>query len=81
MKDGLKSGVCPRCDGTEIYSTERDIHKIVPHEFRDGIGNFGSCPSPIVDNFVCGNCGYAEFYVRPLGLETVKKNWDRRETK
>ena len=77
MTDGLKSGACPKCDGTEIYSTEREIHKIVPHDFGNNINILNRRPSPTIDNFVCGNCGYVEFYVRPLGLETVKKNWDR----
>ncbi len=78
MVNSLKSGVCPKCGGTEVYFTERSGHKIVPHDFREDMGSLmGRRPSPIVDNFVCGICGYVEFFVRPREIETVKKNWDR----
>jgi ribosomal protein S27AE len=80
MADSLKSGVCPKCDGNEVYFTENEYDKVLPHEFGKSL-MIGGRPSPVVDNFVCGNCGYIEFFVRPRYLAVVKKNWDRMERK
>lgn len=79
MESSLKSGVCPKCDGFEVYYAEGGTHKILPHKFG-GHFDADSRPAPVVDNFVCGSCGYTEFYVRPNYLETVRKNWSRKET-
>ena len=81
MEKGLKSGVCPQCGHAEIYYTERDNHKIIPQEFENWPAMaFSSATDRLnLDNLVCGNCGYVEFYVRPRSLEKVKKTWDRRQ--
>ncbi len=80
MEKGLKSGVCPKCEHTEIYYTESDTYKILPQEFGSSLLAFSnSSDRPNLDNLVCGNCGYVEFYVRPKGLEKVKKTWFRRQ--
>ena len=76
VESGLKDGVCPKCHQTEIYYTEADFHKILPQNF---IGYGGLGERPIVDNFVCGTCGYTEFYIRPSGLKMVKNQWSRRQ--
>ena len=77
MENSLKNGTCPKCNHQEIYSIEAEIHKILPHTFGHSM-SWENRPSPVVDNFICGHCGYAEFFVRPTSLETVKKNWDRK---
>jgi ribosomal protein S27AE len=76
LEINLKDGTCPKCNQHVVYHTENDTHKILPHTFG-GLLNLDSRPAPVVDNFVCGNCGYVEFYVRPKGLEIVKNNWER----
>ena len=78
MESSLKSGICPKCNAQDVYSTEDDRRKIVPHKFMYST-SWENRPSPVVDNFVCGNCGYAEFYVGLEGLETVKKTWERKQ--
>lgn len=82
MPTGLNDGICPKCNATEIYTTDNDTYKIVPHKFGS-VGSFAEfidrvagLPSPVVDNYVCGNCGYAELYVRPSSIEKVKKSWN-----
>lgn len=78
MEKGLKSGVCPKCEHAEIYYTEDDNYKIVPHTFSGRLTVLpGSLDRPVVHNLVCGNCGYAEFYVRTRDMEMVKKTWNR----
>jgi predicted nucleic-acid-binding Zn-ribbon protein len=80
LESSLKSGACPKCSGQEVYIADRETDKVLPSDFR---GVFGLGPTqgarPDTDNFVCGNCGYTEFYVRPADLGMVKKNWVRKE--
>jgi predicted nucleic-acid-binding Zn-ribbon protein len=78
LESSLKSGVCPKCNAQEVYSTENDRRKIVPHKFMYST-SWENRLSPVVDNYVCGNCGYAEFYVRPNELKTVKETWERKQ--
>lgn len=80
MEGSLKSGICPKCGGQEVYSPDRESDKILPSDFR-GFNGHGPTQGkrPDTDNFVCGNCGYAEFYVRPRELGMVKKYWVRKE--
>jgi ribosomal protein S27AE len=78
LESNLKSGVCPKCSAQDVYSTENDRRKIVPHKFKDDM-SWENRLSPEVDNYVCGNCGYVEFYVRPKGLATVKETWERKQ--
>ena len=81
MEKGLKSGVCPKCEHAEVYFTERDSYKILRQQFDNWpVMGFNSPMDGLnLDNLVCGNCGYAEFYVRPRSLEKLKKTWDRRQ--
>lgn len=74
METTLKSGVCPKCNSEEVYGEIRDYSKILPSSFGFGAGG----TRPNVENYVCGNCGYVEFYVRAEDLERVKRNWIRR---
>lgn len=75
MEDSLKSGICSKCNHEEVYSTGADFYKILPHKFT-GIGGYGG-KRPAVTNYVCGNCGYAAFYVLTDDLGMVKKDWRR----
>jgi len=81
LEGSLKSGVCPKCGKQEVYWADRETDKVLPSDFR---GQFGFGPTqgarPDTDNFVCGNCGYTEIYVRPKDLALVKNFWIRKET-
>jgi len=75
LENGLKSGVCPKCNQGEIYSTSIDSQKILPDNLSRLLG-WGNRPA--VDNLVCGTCGYAEFYVAQDALDNLKKDWVRK---
>lgn len=75
MEQGLKNGVCPKCNQGEIYSTSNDSQKILPDNLSRLLG-WGNRPA--VDNLVCGNCGYTEFYVTQDNLDKIKKYWVRK---
>ncbi len=68
------NGVCPKCNQSDIYTTSIDSQKILPDNLSWG-------KRPPVDNLVCGNCGYIEFYIAPDALDGVKKTWIRKSTK
>jgi len=74
MEGSLRNGVCPKCNGEEVYWANSEPLKILPSNF--GLGAW-SGRQPTVDNYACGNCGYTEFYVIGDHLEKVKKEWRR----
>lgn len=80
MEGSLKSGVCPKCGNQEVYWADRETDKVLPSDFR-GFYGFGPTQGarPDTDNFMCGNCGYTEFYVRTTELAVIKKHWARKE--
>ena len=68
-----KTGVCPKCGGTDIVK--------VPG-MASGSGRFCCNEVPLgildaapVDRFVCCTCGYSEEWLREEDLEKVKKYW------
>ena len=72
----MKTGVCPKCQSTEIYSgTEIPLKK----------GPFGSNAIPVsmtsiaaLDNYVCTDCGYVESYVGAHEkLKEISRKWKR----
>ncbi len=73
MENSLKGGVCPKCRHKEVYRATIEEDKVLPHVFY----TFAPQSRPMLDNYVCGNCGYTEFYVTAGEIEKVKKNWLR----
>jgi len=71
----LKTGICPKCSSTEIFSGAGIALKKGP---------FGSNAIPIgltsiaaLDNYVCTSCGYVESYVGDPGkLTEITQKWD-----
>lgn len=70
----MKTGVCPKCQSTEIYSgADIPLKK----------GPFGSNAIPVsmtsiaaLDNYVCTDCGYVESYVgESEKLEEIRRKW------
>lgn len=56
---GLADGTCPRCDGTVISREEGVI---------GGPSGLWSIKSTEVITFVCGKCGFMEFYYKGKSL-------------
>jgi len=73
--DQLKTGICPKCTSTKVFSGADIILKKGP---------FGSNAIPIgltsiaaLDNYVCISCGYVESYISDLGkLTEISQKWD-----
>ena len=72
----VKTGVCPKCQSTEIYSgSDIPLKK----------GPFGSNAIPVsmtsmaaLDNYVCVDCGYVESYVgEGEKLQEIQRKWVR----
>ena len=72
----MKSGVCPKCQSTEVFSgTDIPLKK----------GPFGSNAIPVsmtsiaaLDNYVCIDCGYVESYIGESDkLKEIHRKWAR----
>ena len=71
----MKTGFCPKCTSTEVFSGAGIALKKGP---------FGSNAIPIgltsiaaLDNYVCTSCGYVESYISDLGkLNTISRKLD-----
>ena len=76
----MKTGVCPKCSSTEVFSGAGIALKKGP---------FGSNAIPIrltsiaaLDNYVCTSCGYVESYIGDRGkLTEISQKWDNAEPK
>jgi hypothetical protein len=74
--DQLKTGICPKCTSTEVFSGADIMLKKGP---------FGSNSVPIgltsiaaLDNYVCTGCGYVESYIGDPGkLTYISRKWDK----
>ena len=72
----MKTGVCPKCNSTAVYSgVDIPLKK----------GPFGSNAIPLsmtsiaaLDNYVCADCGYVESYIgESEKLKEVQSKWLR----
>ena len=76
----MKDGICSKCGSNEVYFNPKtgelmNQYGVNTIPIKGGI--FGAS-SAVLDNYVCGRCGYVESYIldnRKL-LEIVK-NWTR----
>jgi ribosomal protein S27AE len=74
MQKNLKSGICPQCGSNEIYFADNAVVQILPTTYQ-------ALDKPKVDNYACGDCGYAEFYITSDTLDVVKTRWHRISSK
>lgn len=71
----MKSGVCPRCECTEVYRSPGNLAAQEAIVLKGGILSKGATP----DKYLCAACGYLEYYL-PLtsgNLEMIRENWER----
>ena len=70
----MKSGVCPKCASREVYHR---IGSRFPNEMINLNDKFIT-KSVAPDKYVCGRCGYLEFYV-PINedFQIVRDEWER----
>ena len=62
---------CTECGSSEIYSTEVQSGGGNAPYLLPGTGIFIPAKFKI---YVCGNCGFVKWFVRPEDLEKVKKS-------
>ncbi len=69
----MKSGKCPKCGSTDIYSNKNRSIK-AGHRLLD----FSGLKNIMSETFVCGNCGFVEDYVNDDNhLEKIKSKWTK----
>lgn len=87
----MRDSICPKCGCKEILSDVRILdraHLNTPNDFSAAVYENphalifrGGATSPI-SAYVCGECGYTEFYVaRPQELLKVTKAKQTKKTK
>ena len=81
----MKSGVCPKCGGEEIYgaanglaigaATNASLHAHIDPGFR---GIRGQQRTDGLFEYVCAGCGYVELYLLdPAAIDFARANWVR----
>ena len=68
----MKSGKCPKCGSTDIYSN-KDKFKKGYHSIID----FAALKNIMSETFICGNCGFVEDYTMKKYLEKIKSKWTK----
>jgi len=70
----MKNGICPRCQGKEIFDG-------IGVSYKSGMHQSNTIPVSLfrmatLNNFVCGQCGYVESYIaKEKDLASIKKKW------
>jgi ribosomal protein S27AE len=70
----MKNGICPNCQGKEIYSGSQ-------LKWKTGMHESNTIPISLMrmaalDNYVCGRCGYVQSFVsKEKDLAAIKKKW------
>ncbi len=70
----MKKGVCPKCQSKEVYSG-------ASVKSKSGLHHSNTIPvttfrEAVLDNYVCGQCGYVESYIaKEKDLAAIKKRW------
>ena len=75
----MKSGICPKCGSSKVFSA---------HKLPLKGGPFGSNSIPVsltrlaaLDNYVCTECGLVESYIADADiLRAVANKWERVNT-
>jgi predicted nucleic-acid-binding Zn-ribbon protein len=70
----MKKGMCPRCQSKEVYSGASISGKSGLHQ--NNTIPITSFTTAVLDNFVCGQCGYVESYIaKEKDLARIKRKW------
>ena len=64
---------CSECGSSEIYVTETNSGGVYGPILLPGTGTF-LWQMAKFRLFVCGNCGFVKFFVKPVDIEKVKKS-------
>ncbi|MDQ5826760.1 MAG: hypothetical protein M3441_21475 [Chloroflexota bacterium] len=80
----MKDGICVKCGSDEVYfdPVAGDLVRIANTDAALNVipvkrGFFGSSVA-VLDNYVCGRCGYVESYILDnRKLQQIVENWTR----
>jgi ribosomal protein S27AE len=67
--------VCPECGGTEIFMKAVDASSGHGPDLLPGIGGI-FFDRKYFELFICGNCGYIQFFVPQKFLDHVKESYE-----
>ncbi len=68
----MRTGICPKCGSDEVYLKARNGGTQGVNVLRASRWKYVR-----MDNYVCGACGYIEFYLSdPSGLQRIKETWE-----
>lgn len=69
----MKSGKCPRCNGTDVY---HKINGVISGDKKIYVRISMLSPATDKETFVCSSCGYYENYIIDKSiLNKVKEKW------
>ncbi len=72
----MKTGTCPKCASTEVFSGAGVVLKKGP--FGSNAIPIGLTSMAALDNYVCAGCGYVESYISDPGkLTEIAGKWDK----
>lgn len=70
----MKNGICPKCDGREVYRQPGNHHAPETISLTGGVVNQGAAPA----KYVCATCGFLEYYLpEQKHIQVVRENWER----
>lgn len=70
----MKNGLCPRCNGTDVYcqKNSRSVNEMIT--LKDAF--IGQSISP--DKYICAACGLIEYYLpTEKDCQFVRDNWEK----
>lgn len=74
----MKTGKCPKCNATTVYTRTRGIHYGGHGPFVDISSEWGSRAVKEVDVYICISCGYFENYLLDPGrLQAIARDWEK----
>ena len=72
----MKSGTCPKCSSTEIYTKRNGIQSDIAFRFA-----YLALRAPYLDAYICMSCGYFEQYIADVAElhDDIKQDWKKVE--
>lgn len=71
----MKNGICPKCNGNEIY---RQPGSRLPNEKIVLTEGLLTTKATAPDKYICDACGYLEYYLSvPEDMKVIRENWEK----
>lgn len=83
-RSAMRDGVCPRCEGTEVYGAANglaigdDTMTAVHAHIEPGFRGMRPRARTQLHQFACASCGLLELHLLdPAGIDFIRANWVR----